>query len=76
VYYFEGKVLEVATRWICTFGLHSRRWKEKKTTIWDSYLWRGEGNLWCNLEEMMVTMITTIMAVMVAVMKLKRASEK
>lgn len=32
--------------------------------------------MWCNLEEMMVTMITTIMAVMVAVMKLKRASEK
>jgi len=30
VYYFEGKVLEVATRWICTFGLHSRRWKDKK----------------------------------------------
>jgi len=35
VYYFGGKVLEVSIGWICTFGMHPRRWKDKKT-IWES----------------------------------------
>jgi hypothetical protein len=39
--------------------------RQKKKPTEPRYLRRGEGNLWCNLEDMMVTMI---MAVMVAVM--------